>query len=280
MTTPFNKRAPSPDPLYQYMLEMSKLHLISQEDEISLAKRIANGDVSAKNQMIKANLRLVICIAKRYTKQGVPLSDLIEEGNLGLIRAVEKFDPKFGARFSTYATWWIRQAIERAIMNQCRIIRLPVHIVKQFRHYLRVVVYLQNKLNREPTLKEIADELKMSLDQINQLAQYDKFEVSLDNPFDDNQDMHLHETLSDPNETDPSRALESDELREALAQEIEHLEPRDREILAQRYGLDRKKSATLEQISQSEHITRERVRQIQNSTLKRLKKSLKSKGYK
>lgn len=279
MALPPKKGASSPDPLYQYMHEMSKLHLISPEKEIDLAKQIAAGDHEAKDTLIKANLRLVICIAKRYSKQGLPIADLIEEGNLGLIRAAEKFDPKYGARFSTYATWWIRQAVERAIMNQCRIIRLPIHVTKKFRQYLRVVTMLQNKLNREPTFKEIADELKMSVEQIDKIAQYDRHEISLDNALSEDQDLYLHETLNDPNEPEPSTLLEGKELKENLDKEIAKLDRRDREILEQRYGLNRPKSVTLEKIGSEQDLTRERVRQIQLKTLKNIKKSMKTRGF-
>lgn len=279
MAVPYKNSVASQDPLYQYMHDMSKLHLITPEQEVELAGKIAAGDQHAKNTMIQANLRLVICIAKRYSKQGIPLSDLIEEGNLGLIRAVEKFDPKFGARFSTYATWWIRQSIERAIMNQCRIIRLPIHMVKKFRKYLRAVTELQNTLTREPTFREIADRLEVSIDQIDQLSQYEKLEISLDNAVNEEQDLYLHETLTDPNEVDPSLQIEHNELAEELGREISELNNRDREILEQRYGIDRVKSVTLDQIGTEQSLTRERVRQIQMKTVNRLKKSMRARGF-
>lgn len=268
----------SRDSVYQYIDDIAKKSLISPEEEIILAKKIGAGDTRAKNQLIEANLRLVICIARRYTHRGLALADLIEEGNIGLIRAVEKFDPKYGARFSTYATWWIRQAIERAIMNQSRLIRIPVHVIKKFKRYSHVVKKLQQSLNREPTFKEIADRLSLPISQIEAFMQYDTAEISLDAPSHSETELLLHESLSDPNQNNPVEMLASEQLGTAIDNALEALDHRDRIILKKRYGMEKTEVVTLEEIATENSLTRERVRQIQLKSLKQVRQSLKQQG--
>lgn len=268
----------SRDPVYQYIEDISKRPLISPKKEIELAHKIAKGDNTAKNALIEANLRLVICIARRYTQRGIAFADLIEEGNIGLIRAVEKFDPKYGARFSTYATWWIRQSIERAIMNQSRMIRIPVHVIKKFKRYCHVVKKLQNTLNREPTFKEIAEKLSLPIQEIEEFMQYDTSEISLDGPTHSERDLLMHESLSDPNEKDPLEVIASEEQGAAIDKALAELDFREQDILLKRYGMDRTQVITLDEIATENHLTRERVRQIQLKSIKHLKQSLKQQG--
>ncbi|MCS5711196.1 sigma-70 family RNA polymerase sigma factor [Candidatus Berkiella aquae] len=260
-----------PDPIYQYLHEIGQIALLSPEQEKSLAVQLQNGSQKAKNHLIEANLRLVVCIARRYMNRGLSLPDLIEEGNLGLIHAVEKFDPENGARFSTYATWWIRQSIERAIMNQVKMIRLPVHLVKKQRKYQRV---LQQKLQKgdEPNLEELAKEMGISEKNLNDLISLDKPEVSVDATINDEQDVYLLETLADQNSEDPVDVIQTEDLHEMVESWLKTLSKRELEIIERRYGIHGCEVMTLDNIGDCTNLTRERVRQIQLQILKQLRR--------
>lgn len=260
-----------PDPIYQYLHEIGQIALLSPEQEKSLAVQLQNGSQKAKNHLIEANLRLVVCIARRYMNRGLSLPDLIEEGNLGLIHAVEKFDPENGARFSTYATWWIRQSIERAIMNQVKMIRLPVHLVKKQRKYQRV---LQQKLQKgdEPSLEDLAKEMGISEKNLNDLISLDKPEVSVDATINDEQDVYLLETLADQNSEDPVDTIQTEDLHEMIESWLKTLSKRELEIIERRYGIHGCEVMTLDNIGDCTNLTRERVRQIQLQILKQLRR--------
>lgn len=259
------------DSIYQYLIEIGQIKLLTPEQEKSIARRILAGDPAAKNELIEANLRLVVCIARRYIHRGLSLPDLIEEGNLGLIHAVDKFDPENGARFSTYATWWIRQGIERAIMNQSRMIRLPVHLAKKYKQYLRAQQKLLQNQDREPTLHEIAREMEVSEEYLHGLITLDKQEVSIDATINDEQDILLIETLADSGAEDPIEILQAEDQHNMLEHWLSMLSERERQIIEQRYGIHGAEIMTLENIGENSNLTRERVRQIQLQTLKQLR---------
>ncbi len=266
------------DSIYQYLLEIGQIKLLTADQEKSLAREMQAGDKMAKSKLIEANLRLVVCIARRYINRGLPLADLIEEGNLGLIHAVEKFDPDVGARFSTYATWWIRQSIERALMNQSRLIRLPVHLAKKHRQFIRTQQRLMQLNEVEPSLHEIAKEMDMSLEALQDLITLDRQEVSIDAPMNEEQDIFFVETLPDHETQDPVDVLQDQELKALLDGYLSSLNERELEIIEKRFGIRGSDIMTLENIGENTALTRERVRQIQLQILRQLKRQFHSAG--
>lgn len=265
------------DSINQYLSEIGQIELLSPEEEKSLATEMHKGNMQAKDKLIVANLRLVVCIARRYINRGLSLSDLIEEGNLGLIHAVEKFDPEVGARFSTYATWWIRQSIERAIMNQARTIRVPVHMAKKQKQYFKTQQRLLQS-GEEVTMDDIAHEMGVSTEVLNDLVSYDKQEISLDSAINEEQDISLMETLADDSISDPVEKLQDEDLHKMLEEWLGQLSKRDLDIIEKRYGIHGANVMTLESIGESNELTRERVRQIQLQTLRQLRKKYHAAG--
>lgn len=260
------------DPINQYLHEIGQIALLSPEQEKSLARQLQNGNQHAKNHLIEANLRLVVCIARRYLNRGLSLPDLIEEGNLGLIHAVEKFDPENGARFSTYATWWIRQSIERALMNQVKMIRLPVHLVKKQKKYQRTLQHLLQMGEEEPSMEEISKAMGVTQDNLLDLISLDKPEVSVDAAINEEQDTYLLETLADQNSEDPIEAIQTQDLHDIIESSLRSLSKRELEIIERRYGIHGHDVMTLDSIGECTHLTRERVRQIQLQILKQLRR--------
>jgi RNA polymerase primary sigma factor len=262
------------DSLQLYLREIGQVKLLTPEEEIALAKRIKRGDKHAREHMIKANLRLVVKIARDYENLGLPLLDLINEGNIGLMKGVERFDPRKGAKLSTYASWWIKQAIKRALANQSKTIRLPVHVVDKVAHIRRAEMRLREQLDREPTDEEVASELGLDARRVRRYRQASKAPVSLDAPLGDDDTEHVSEVVADPNAALPSERLvyESDN---ALVQEIlATLPEREREILALRFGLADGKERTLEEVGERFGVTRERIRQIQEEALRTIRKKM------
>lgn len=266
------------EPTQLYLREIGFSPLLNAEEEVHFARLALKGDEAARKRMIESNLRLVVKIARRYVNRGLALLDLIEEGNLGLMRAVEKFDPERGFRFSTYATWWIRQTIERAIMNQTRTIRLPIHIVKEVNVYLRAARELTQKLDHEPTAEEIAELVDKPLEEVEHLLHLNERVTSVDLPIGKDGDKILLDTIADENNTDPSLILQDENLRDNMDQWMAQLSEKQQEILARRFGLNGHEKATLEEVGQAVGLTRERVRQIQVEALGMLRKILESHG--
>lgn len=262
------------DSLQLYLREIGQVKLLTPQEEIALARRIKRGDKHAREHMIKANLRLVVKIARDYENLGLPLLDLINEGNIGLMKGVERFDPKKGAKLSTYASWWIKQAIKRALANQSKTIRLPVHVVDKVAHIRRAEMRLRETLDREPTDEEVASELGLDARRVRRYRQASRAPVSLDAPLGDDETDRVSEVVADPNAALPSERLvyESDN---ALVKEIlATLPPREREILALRFGLVDGKERTLEEVGERFGVTRERIRQIQEEALKTIRKTM------
>lgn len=272
--------SPSPeiDPTQIYLKEIGASPLLSAEEEIFYARLSLEGDLKARNHMIQCNLRLVVKISRRYLNRGLSLLDLIEEGNLGLIRAVEKFDPERGFRFSTYATWWIRQNIERALMNQTRTIRLPIHVIKELNTYLRKARELAQSIETEPSYEDIAKALNISPDDVNKLLRLNEKTLSLDTPMGDESEKPLLEALADNDNEEPATELENNNLYARLNDCLQNLNEKQRSILAQRFGLYGHEEATLEEVGQKVGLTRERVRQIQVEALKQLRQVLETQG--
>lgn len=260
-----------------YLGEIGISPLLTAEEEVLYSRRALRGDLIARKRMIESNLRLVVKISRRYNKRGLALLDLIEEGNLGLIRAVEKFDPERGFRFSTYATWWIRQTIERAIMNQTRTIRLPIHVVKELNIYLRTARELAHKLDHEPTAEEIAQALEVPVSSVSRMLKLNERINSVDMPIGDG-DKVLLDILADDNEQNPETELQDNNIKDSLLGWLDELNPKQREVLARRFGLMGYEPSTLEYVGQEIGLTRERVRQIQVEALKRLKDILSQQG--
>lgn len=273
--------ASSCDPTQIYLREIGQSPLLSAEEEVHFARLSLQGDMPARNRMIRSNLRLVVKIARRYINRGLSLLDLVEEGNLGLIRAVEKFDPERGFRFSTYATWWIRQNIERALMNQTRTIRLPIHIIKELNVYLRKGREIAQTLDHEPTADDIAKALNVKADDVNRLLRLNEKTLSADMPLNDETDKPLLDALS-PDELNagPVEQIEDESLKTHLNAFIDSLNEKQRIILYQRFGLRGYQEATLEDVGKEVGLTRERVRQIQVEALQELKMLLERKGIK
>lgn len=266
-------------PTQIYLSEIGLSPLLTAEEEVYYAKRVQKGDPAARRRMIESNLRLVVKIARRYGNRGLPLLDLIEEGNLGLMRAVEKFDPDRGFRFSTYATWWIRQTIERAIMNQTRTIRLPIHVVKELNVYLRASRELTQQLDHEPTPEEVAIALDRPLDEVKEMLGLNERVTSVDAPASNEADKPLLDTIADPTEQNPVELLIDQNLHDNLEQWLGELNENQREVLARRYGLLGYERATLEEVGHVIGLTRERVRQIQIEGLKTLRKIMEQHGF-
>ncbi|NHB88367.1 RNA polymerase sigma factor RpoS [Photorhabdus tasmaniensis] len=261
-----------------YLGEIGFSPLLTAEEEVFFARRALRGDVLARQRMIESNLRLVVKISRRYSNRGLALLDLIEEGNLGLIRAVEKFDPERGFRFSTYATWWIRQTIERAIMNQTRTIRLPIHIVKELNVYLRTARELAHKLDHEPSPEEIAEQLDKSVDDVSRMLRLNERIISVDTPISSDSDKALLDVLSDENETGPEGTTQEDDMKKSIVKWLFELNSKQREVLARRFGLLGYEAETLEDVGKEIGLTRERVRQIQVEGLRRLKDIMQTQG--
>lgn len=261
-----------------YLGEIGFSPLLSAEEEVYYSRKSLRGCIDSRKRMIESNLRLVVKIARRYVNRGLALLDLIEEGNLGLIRAVEKFDPERGFRFSTYATWWIRQTIERAIMNQTRTIRLPIHVVKELNTYLRAARELTQQLDHEPTPEEIAELLDCPLEDVKKMLGLNERITSVDTPMGSDSDKPLLETLSDERATDPAEWLQNENLRKSIASWLEQLPEKQKEVVVRRFGLLGYEVSTLEEVGNEIGLTRERVRQIQVDALRRLREIFKQEG--
>lgn len=262
-----------------YLSEIGASPLLSAEEEVYYARKAQNGEEAARARMIESNLRLVVKIARRYMNRGLALLDLIEEGNLGLIRAVEKFDPERGFRFSTYATWWIRQTIERAIMNQTRTIRLPIHVLKEMNVYLRAARQLQQKLAQEPTPEQVAAMLDKPIEDVKRMMKLNERVTSVDMPIGKDSDTSLLDSIPDENNADPASILQSDDVKAHLDQWLDQLNDKQREVVERRFGLRGHEVATLEEVGNEIGVTRERVRQIQIEALRRLREVLEREGY-
>lgn len=254
-----------------YLNEIGFSPLLTPAEEVHFARLAQRGDPAGRKRMIESNLRLVVKIARRYLNRGLTLLDLIEEGNLGLIRAVEKFDPERGFRFSTYATWWIRQTIERAIMNQTRTIRLPIHVVKELNVYLRAARELTQKLDHEPRPEDIASLMSKPVDEVKRMLGLNERVTSVDVAFGPDSDKTLLDTLTDEKPSDPCELLQDDDLSASMDEWLSELSDKQRDVVIRRFGLRGHESATLEEVGQAIGLTRERVRQIQVEALKRLR---------
>ena len=268
------------DPVRMYLKEIGKVPLLSAEEEITLAKRMENGDESAKKRLAEANLRLVVSIAKRYVGRGMLFLDLIQEGNLGLIKAVEKFDYRKGYKFSTYATWWIRQAITRAIADQARTIRIPVHMVETINKLIRVSRQLLQELGREPQPEEIAKEMNMSVDRVREILKISQEPVSLETPIGEEEDSHLGDFIQDDNVPVPADAAAFTLLKEQLVEVLGTLTEREQKVLRLRFGLDDGRARTLEEVGKEFNVTRERIRQIEAKALRNLRHPSRSRKLK
>lgn len=261
-----------------YLNEIGFSPLLSAEEEVYFARKALKGEEPARKRMIESNLRLVVKISRRYVNRGLALLDLIEEGNLGLIRAVEKFDPERGFRFSTYATWWIRQTIERAIMNQTRTIRLPIHVVKELNIYLRAARELAQKLDHEPTPEDIARLLDKPVSDVERMLGLNERVTSVDIPVGSSSDRTIVDTIADIHVSDPAKLLQDSDLTASLDNWLEELTEKQREVLARRFGLRGHEVSTLEEVGHEIGLTRERVRQIQVEALKRLRDIMEKQG--
>ncbi|WP_016957901.1 RNA polymerase sigma factor RpoS [Catenovulum sp. SX2] len=261
-----------------YLGEIGFSPLLTAEEEVYFARKALKGCEASRKRMIESNLRLVVKIARRYNNRGLALLDLIEEGNLGLIRAVEKFDPERGFRFSTYATWWIRQTIERAIMNQTRTIRLPIHVVKELNVYLRTARELAQELDHEPTAEEIAAKLDKPVSEVSKMLRLNEKISSVDTPMGGDSDKGLLDILSDDRYEGPEETIQDNDIKSNIVHWLEELNPKQREVLARRFGLLGYEASTLEDVGKEIGLTRERVRQIQVEALRRLKDILSHQG--
>ncbi len=268
------------DPVRMYLKEIGKVPLLSAEEEIELAKRMELGDQEAKKRLAEANLRLVVSIAKRYVGRGMLFLDLIQEGNLGLIKAVEKFDYRKGYKFSTYATWWIRQAITRAIADQARTIRIPVHMVETINKLIRVSRQLLQELGREPTPEEIAEEMNMPADRVREILKISQEPVSMETPIGEEEDSHLGDFLMDEQVPAPSDAAAFTLLKEQLVEVLGTLTEREQKVLRLRFGLDDSRARTLEEVGKEFNVTRERIRQIEAKALRKLRHPSRSRKLK
>ncbi len=268
------------DPVKVYLKEIGRVPLLSGDEEIELAERMAQGDAKARQRLSEANLRLVVSIAKRYVGRGMQFLDLIQEGNLGLIKAVEKFDHTKGFKFSTYATWWIRQAITRAIADQARTIRIPVHMVETINRVKKVSSQLLHKNGHEPSAEEIASELGMSVDKVREILRVSQEPVSLETPIGEEEDSHLGDFIPDDEAPSPADAASHTLLREQLSQVLSTLTPREEKVLRLRFGLEDGRSRTLEEVGKEFKVTRERIRQIEAKALRKLRHPSRSKKLK
>ena len=268
------------DPVRMYLKEIGKVSLLSADEEIELAKRMEKGDEAAKKRLAEANLRLVVSIAKRYVGRGMLFLDLIQEGNLGLIKAVEKFDYRKGYKFSTYATWWIRQAITRAIADQARTIRIPVHMVETINKLIRVSRQLLQELGREPTPEEIAEVMDMPVDRVREILKISQEPVSLETPIGEEEDSHLGDFIQDDNVPVPADAAAFTLLKEQLVEVLSTLTDREQKVLRLRFGLDDGRARTLEEVGKEFNVTRERIRQIEAKALRKLRHPSRSRKLK
>ena len=265
------------DPVRIYLKEIGRVPLLTQEQEQELARRIEQGDEAAKNQMVESNLRLVVAVAKRYVGRGMHFLDLIQEGNLGLLKAVEKFDYRKGYKFSTYATWWIRQSITRAIADQARTIRIPVHMVETINRVARASHQLVQDMGREPTATEIANYLDLPLSKVEEIMKLSQEPISLETPVGEEDDSHLGDFIQDSDASEPMEAAAANSLREQLEKALASLTPREEKVLRLRFGFEDGKTHTLEEVGKEFNVTRERVRQIESKALRRLRHPSKSK---
>ena len=268
------------DPVRMYLKEIGRVPLLTAQEEIELAKQMEHGDEEAQRRLAEANLRLVVSIAKRYVGRGMLFLDLIQEGNLGLIKAVEKFDYNKGYKFSTYATWWIRQAITRAIADQARTIRIPVHMVETINKLIRVSRHLLQELGREPTADEIAEEMEISVDRVREIMKIAQEPVSLETPIGEEEDSHLGDFIEDHEAKAPADAAADQLLREQLQEVLSTLTVREKDVLKLRFGLDDGRARTLEEVGKSFNVTRERIRQIEAKALRKLRHPSRSKRLK
>jgi RNA polymerase nonessential primary-like sigma factor len=278
-TKPSDDKSPKNlDATQLYLNEIGFSPLLSAEEEVKFSRMAIRGEDAGRKRMIESNLRLVVKISRRYINRGLSLLDLIEEGNLGLIRAVEKFDPERGFRFSTYATWWIRQTIERAIMNQTRTIRLPIHVVKELNIYLRAARELTQKLDHEPTADEIAQMLDKPVADVKKMLGLNERTSSVDTPLGPNSEKSVLDTIADEHISDPAELLQDSDMSNNLSFWLEELSEKQREVIARRFGLRGYEASTLEQVGKEIGLTRERVRQIQVEALKRMRDILGKEG--
>ena len=268
------------DPVRMYLKEIGKISLLTQEEEVELAIRMAEGDEEAKQRMVEANLRLVVSIAKRYVGRGMLFLDLIQEGNLGLIKAVEKFNYTKGYKFSTYATWWIRQAITRAIADQARTIRIPVHMVETINKVIRVSRQLLQELGHDPTAEEIAAEMNMPVEKVREILKIAQEPVSLETPIGEEEDSHLGDFIPDEDASEPAEAAYYTMLKEQLDDVLGTLTPREEKVLRLRFGLEDGRTRTLEEVGKEFNVTRERIRQIEAKALRKLRHPSRSKKLK
>lgn len=272
-----DKKSEMDDNVRAYLKEMGKTPLLDKEGEVQVAKRVAKDDKKARDEMIKANLRLVVSIAKKYTKRGLELLDLIQEGNMGLMKAVEKFDHTLGYKFSTYATWWIHQAITRAIADQSRVIRVPVHMTETISKFTRVCRELSKNLGREATVEEIAEAMETPVEKVHSILRTIKEPVSLETPIVTDEDFSLGDIIENKDAPDPHQELMHQELRECTAKVLSSLTVREEKVLKLRFGIDQKRCYTLEEVGQVFDVTRERIRQIEGKALRKLRHPIRAK---
>jgi len=274
-----SRRSTDVDPTRLYLSEIEVSPLLTAEEEVYYSRLAQKGDASARDKMIECNLRLVVKIARRYMNRGLPLLDLIEEGNLGLIRAVEKFDPERGFRFSTYATWWIRQTIERGLMNQTRTIRLPIHVIKELNTYLRAARKITQDNKQEATAEDIAQMLDKPLDDVVKMLRLADRVTSVDTPMSGDGERPLLDIIPDENNRDPSNILQDESVLKHLDTWLDELDEKQREVVVRRFGLRNHNRGTLEEVGRELGVTRERVRQVQMDALRRLRRILETQGY-
>ena len=270
----------SDDPVRMYLKEIGSVPLLTPEEEVELARRMSEGDEAAKRKMTESNLRLVVSIAKRYVGRGMNFSDLIQEGNLGLMKAVEKFDYTKGYKFSTYATWWIRQAITRAIADQARTIRIPVHMVETINKVMRISRQLLQELGHDPTPEEIAADMNMPVDKVRDILKIAQEPVSLETPIGEEEDSHLGDFIPDEDASEPAEAASFTLLKEQLTEVLSTLTPREEKVLRLRFGIEDGRTRTLEEVGKEFNVTRERIRQIEAKALRKLRHPSRSKRLK
>jgi RNA polymerase nonessential primary-like sigma factor len=262
-----------------YLNEIGRTRLLTADEEIELARAVQQGCQAARQRMIESNLRLVVNVARAYLRRGLPLLDLIEEGNLGLMRAVEKFDPDRGCRFSTYATWWIRQSVERAIMNQCRTIRLPIHVIRELTVYLRASRRLEQELSRRPTVEEVASALEIPAESVERLFGFNEPTSSTDEPINGDDGRRVLDSIADENTSDPETAYADGAAERVLGEWLDQLPEQQRDVVEHRYGLNGHGRKTLQEVGALLGVTRERVRQVQLAALARLRAISRAEGY-